>query len=55
MATTAQTSHPLCQGDLETDVAVIGGGIVGITTALLLKRAGYIVTVIEADRIAAPG
>ncbi|WP_286681408.1 FAD-dependent oxidoreductase [Methanoculleus sp. DTU007] len=52
MATTAQTSHPPLSGDLETDVAVIGGGIVGITTALLLKRAGYMVTVIEADRIA---
>jgi glycine/D-amino acid oxidase-like deaminating enzyme/nitrite reductase/ring-hydroxylating ferredoxin subunit len=35
------------------DVAVVGGGIVGLTTALLLARAGRSVVVVEADRIAA--
>src|SRR5215216_5695142 len=34
------------------DVAVIGGGIAGITTALLLKRAGARVAVIEAVTVA---
>src|SRR5215216_4201658 len=34
------------------DVAVIGGGITGITTALLLKRAGARVAVIEAATVA---
>jgi glycine/D-amino acid oxidase-like deaminating enzyme/nitrite reductase/ring-hydroxylating ferredoxin subunit len=34
--------------DGEVDVAVIGGGITGITTALLLKRGGARVAVIEA-------
>jgi glycine/D-amino acid oxidase-like deaminating enzyme/nitrite reductase/ring-hydroxylating ferredoxin subunit len=33
------------------DVAVIGGGIAGLTTALLLKRDGLRVTVIEAGRV----
>ena len=33
------------------DVAVIGGGIVGVTTALLLHEAGVRVVLIEADRI----
>ncbi len=33
------------------DVAVIGGGITGITTALLLKRAGARVAVIEAATV----
>ena len=33
------------------DVAVIGGGIVGVTAALLLKRAGLNVVVLEAARI----
>lgn len=41
---------PLKEG-LKVDVAIIGGGIAGITTATLLKEAGYTVAVIEADRI----
>jgi len=36
----------------QVDVAVIGGGITGITTALLLKRAGARVAVIEAATVA---
>ena len=43
--------HPELDRDVETDVAVIGGGIVGVTTALLLKEAGLRVALIEADRI----
>ena len=35
----------------QVDVAVIGGGITGITTALLLKRAGARVAVIEAATV----
>ncbi|WP_246195796.1 FAD-dependent oxidoreductase [Halopolyspora algeriensis] len=34
------------------DVAVLGGGITGLTTALLLKRQGARVAVLEADRVA---
>ncbi|RRO16730.1 FAD-dependent oxidoreductase [Saccharopolyspora rhizosphaerae] len=34
------------------DIAVIGGGIAGLTTALLLKEAGAQVAVLEGDRIA---
>ena len=45
------TSFGALPGDLETDVAVVGGGIVGITTAVLLKQAGYAVALIEGDRI----
>jgi glycine/D-amino acid oxidase-like deaminating enzyme/nitrite reductase/ring-hydroxylating ferredoxin subunit len=47
----AQPEHPELDHDVETDVAVIGGGIVGVTTALALKEAGARVTLIEADRI----
>lgn len=39
-------------GDLVVDVAVIGGGITGVTTALLLKRQGARVAVLERDVVA---
>ncbi|MCA1558818.1 MAG: FAD-dependent oxidoreductase [Acidobacteria bacterium] len=38
--------------DLEVDVAVVGGGITGITTAYLLKRAGRRVALVERRRSA---
>jgi glycine/D-amino acid oxidase-like deaminating enzyme/nitrite reductase/ring-hydroxylating ferredoxin subunit len=38
-------------GEVTVDVAVVGGGISGLTTALLLTREGLRVAVIEADRI----
>jgi glycine/D-amino acid oxidase-like deaminating enzyme/nitrite reductase/ring-hydroxylating ferredoxin subunit len=37
--------------DITVDVAVVGGGIAGLTTALLLKRVGGRVAVIEAGRV----
>ncbi len=39
---------PALLGDLSVDVAIVGGGITGITAALLLERAGLSVAVIEA-------
>jgi hypothetical protein len=41
------TAYPPLAGDLEVDVAVIGGGIAGVTTALLCKREGLRVAVLE--------
>lgn len=43
---------PALDGDVETDVAVIGGGYTGLSAALHLARAGVAVTVLEAK---APG
>ncbi|MBB5958003.1 glycine/D-amino acid oxidase-like deaminating enzyme/nitrite reductase/ring-hydroxylating ferredoxin subunit [Saccharothrix tamanrassetensis] len=37
--------------DVRVDVAVVGGGITGVTTALRLKRAGLTVAVVEAERV----
>lgn len=46
-----QARYPRLAGELEVDVAVIGAGIVGLTTALLLTQAGKSVAILEARRI----
>ncbi len=50
-ATAPDVRFPRLTGDLVVDVAVIGGGIVGVTTARLLKDRGLNVALIEARRI----
>ena len=49
--TAARTDYPSLAGELQVDVAVVGGGVAGLTVALLLKRNGARVAVIEADRV----
>ena len=44
---------PALQGAVHVDVAIVGGGITGITAAYLLKQAGKRVAVIEAHRVGA--
>lgn len=51
LATAPESNYPALPGDIRVDVAIIGGGIVGITSAFFLKEAGVSVAVIEADRI----
>jgi glycine/D-amino acid oxidase-like deaminating enzyme/nitrite reductase/ring-hydroxylating ferredoxin subunit len=48
---TAGPEFPRLDRDITADVAVIGGGIVGVTTALLLHEAGARVVLIEANRV----
>lgn len=43
--------RPALVAPLRVDVAVVGAGIVGLTTALLLAREGVRVAVLEADRV----
>jgi glycine/D-amino acid oxidase-like deaminating enzyme/nitrite reductase/ring-hydroxylating ferredoxin subunit len=43
--------HPPLGADTAVDVAIVGGGIVGLTAAALLQRAGKRTAVIEARRI----
>lgn len=50
-ATAELPSFPPLEGDLDVDVAVVGGGITGLTTALLLQRDGARVALIEARRV----
>jgi glycine/D-amino acid oxidase-like deaminating enzyme/nitrite reductase/ring-hydroxylating ferredoxin subunit len=42
---------PRLDGNLSVDVAIVGGGITGITAARLLKRAGRTVALVESRRI----
>ncbi len=49
--TTPETSFPSLQSGLTVDVAIIGGGLVGLTAATLLKAQGKTVAVLEAERI----
>lgn len=50
-ASTPPTHYPALEEDVKVDVAVVGGGIVGITSAFLLKEQGLTVAVLDADRI----
>jgi glycine/D-amino acid oxidase-like deaminating enzyme/nitrite reductase/ring-hydroxylating ferredoxin subunit len=52
IATTPSTSFPALSGDVDVDVVVVGAGITGITCALLLKRAGKSVALLEMKRVA---
>jgi glycine/D-amino acid oxidase-like deaminating enzyme/nitrite reductase/ring-hydroxylating ferredoxin subunit len=49
----AESSFTSLTSDITTDVAIIGGGITGITTAQLLSEAGFNVAVVEAGQIGA--
>src|SRR4051794_7992462 len=51
--TAPETDYPVLRAGLHVDVAVLGGGIAGLTTALLLKRDGAKVAVVEAGRVGA--
>jgi glycine/D-amino acid oxidase-like deaminating enzyme/nitrite reductase/ring-hydroxylating ferredoxin subunit len=48
---TSETTYPALGSIVSVDVAIIGGGIVGLTAATLLKRAGKTVSVIESRQI----
>jgi len=49
--TTSATNFPKLDKKLRVDVAILGGGIAGITSAALLMQTGHTVALIEADRI----
>jgi glycine/D-amino acid oxidase-like deaminating enzyme/nitrite reductase/ring-hydroxylating ferredoxin subunit len=51
--TAPSTDFPSLAGEREVDVAIIGGGIVGITAARLLKDEGLTAAVAEARRVGA--
>lgn len=51
MASTAQKDYPILDNDISVDIAIIGGGFVGISTAYMLSNEGFKIAIIEADRI----
>jgi len=50
-ATAPGSDFPRLERDLTVDVAIVGGGIVGVTTARLLKDRGVSCALIEARRV----
>jgi glycine/D-amino acid oxidase-like deaminating enzyme/nitrite reductase/ring-hydroxylating ferredoxin subunit len=50
-ATAAAPDFPRLAGEISVDVAVIGGGIVGVTTARALKDKGLTVALVEARKV----
>jgi glycine/D-amino acid oxidase-like deaminating enzyme/nitrite reductase/ring-hydroxylating ferredoxin subunit len=52
VGTSPETAYPHLSGDLHVEVAVIGAGIAGLSTALFLQQGGANVALIEAGRTA---
>ncbi|MEP5766472.1 MAG: FAD-binding oxidoreductase [Halieaceae bacterium] len=44
--------YPILEGEVETDIVVVGGGFSGVNTALELCERGYEVVLVEANRLA---
>ncbi len=51
MDSTSLTEYPILNEDIKTDIAIIGGGMVGILTAYLLSNQGIKSVILEADHI----
>ena len=51
IATAAARTREALRADLDVDVAVVGGGIVGLTSAYLLQKEGRRVALLERDRL----
>ena len=51
ISSTDKTEFQSLTQDITVDVAIVGGGFVGIATAMLLKEAGLKVAVVEARRV----
>jgi len=46
-----QLSYPPLRGEVRADVCIIGGGYTGLSSAIHLRKAGYSVVLLEANRV----
>ena len=46
-----QLSFPPLQGEVSADVCIIGGGYTGLSSAIHLRKAGYSVALLEANKV----
>lgn len=51
LASTPTTEYPSLQEDIEVDIAIIGGGLAGISCAYLLEKEKFKIAILESDRI----
>lgn len=51
MDSTPPTDYPALNEDVKADAVIVGGGITGLATAYMLKKAGLRVVLLEAGRI----
>lgn len=51
IASSPETNYPVLEEDIKVDIAIVGGGMTGITCAYLLKNEGLKVAIIEGNRI----
>ncbi len=52
IASTRKTDYPSLNEDIEVDIAIVGGGIVGILSAYQLQKEGFNIAILEAENIA---
>jgi len=46
-----EQEYPLLQGEMDCDVAIVGGGLAGLSAAVELAQRGYSVTLLEAREV----
>jgi glycine/D-amino acid oxidase-like deaminating enzyme/nitrite reductase/ring-hydroxylating ferredoxin subunit len=51
ITSTSKTNYPQLNDDINVDVTIVGGGIVGITAGYLLKKNGVKVAILESSHI----
>src|SRR5699024_6999781 len=51
LASTDSTNYPTLNEDIDVDIVIVGGGLVGITSAYLLQKEGLKIAVLESNHI----